>query len=77
VGFYDAATLHVLDATASERGQHTIAGAGLGLSLKARRNWNASVAVARALHDASMLYSDTSGTRSGKVAGHVRLWYEF
>lgn len=76
-GFYDIATLHVVDATASEREQHTIAGAGLGLRLKARQNWNASVAVARALHDAAMLYSDTSGTRSGKVAAHMRFWYEF
>lgn len=77
VGFYDIATLRVVDATADEREQHTIAGTGLGLRLKARQNWNASVSVARALHDSAMLSSDTTGTRSGKIAGHMRFWYEF
>lgn len=76
-GFYDIATLRIADATAAEREQRTIAGAGLGMRLKARRNWNASVSVARALHDSAMLISDTTGTRRSDVAGHMRFWYEF
>lgn len=77
LGFYDIATLRVFDATATERAQHTIAGVGMGLRLKIRRNWNASLSVARALHDAAMLTGDTTGTPGGRVAGHMRLWYEF
>lgn len=77
LGFYDIATLRVVDATATELEQHTIAGIGLGVRLKARQNWNASVSVARALHDAAMLIGDTSGTLKGKVSGQMRFWYEF
>jgi hemolysin activation/secretion protein len=77
LGFYDIATLRVVDPTAAEREQRTIAGTGLGMLLKARQNWNASVSVARALHDSAMLNSDTSGTLRGKVSGHMRFWYEF
>lgn len=77
IGFYDIATLRVIDATVNEREQHTIAGAGVGMRFKVMKNWNASVAVARALHDGAMLYNDTSGTLKGREAGHVRFWYEF
>jgi hemolysin activation/secretion protein len=77
LGFYDIATLRVVDPTASEREQRTIAGTGLGMQLKARQNWNASVSAARALHDSNMVISDTTGTLKGKVSGHVRFWYEF
>jgi hemolysin activation/secretion protein len=77
VGFYDIARLRVINPTATDREQHTIAGTGLGMRLKAQKNWNASLSVARALHDASMTLGDNSGTLSGKVAGHMRLWYEF
>lgn len=77
IGFYDIATLRVVDATANEREQRTIAGTGLGMRFKVMKNWNGSVSVASALHDASMLYNDTSGTHSGQVAGHARFWSEF
>jgi len=77
VAFYDIAMLRVLNATATERDQRTIAGAGVGVRLKARQNWNASVSVARALLDSAMLNSDTTATRGGKIAAHMRFWYEF
>lgn len=77
LGFYDIATVRIVDATAAERTQRTISGAGLGLRLRARRKWNVSMDVARALHDSAMLSSDTTGTRSGKLSGHMRFWYEF
>lgn len=77
MAFYDIAVLRVVDPTADQREQRTIAGTGLGMLLNVRHNWNASVSVARALHDSAMLITDTTGTRRGKVSWHMRFWYEF
>ena len=77
IGFYDIATLRIIGASVNERERRTIAGAGLGMRLKVAKYWNASVAAARALHDAAMINNDASGTRRGREAGHVRFWYEF
>ncbi len=70
IGFYDVASLRVINPTLSEQGQRVIAGTGVGFKMKAWQRWNASVALARVIHDGEV-------TEKGDINGHMRFWYEF
>jgi len=70
IGFYDIASVNIIDPTPQEQGHRVIAGTGFGIKAKAFKNWNAAMYLARALQSGEI-------TSSGDISGHMRFWYEF
>ncbi|MBC7756725.1 MAG: ShlB/FhaC/HecB family hemolysin secretion/activation protein [Bdellovibrio sp.] len=63
--FYDIARIKNFDAKAS-----ILSGTGVGLRMKAFKNWNFDV-------DLAVPLKDSLNTQQGDFASHMRLWYEF
>jgi hemolysin activation/secretion protein len=63
--FYDIARIKTIDAESD-----VLAGTGVGLRMKALKNWNFDL-------DLAVPLKDSFDTKQGDLASHMRLWYEF
>ncbi|MDP1658823.1 MAG: ShlB/FhaC/HecB family hemolysin secretion/activation protein [Methylotenera sp.] len=68
--FYDIAQIKTIDPSVGQNEKSTLSGAGFGVRIKALKRLNVNLDLAWPLNDSGV-------TKSGDLASHMRLWYEF